>query len=54
MDASFQSTYGPEFERRYGWASRWPVWAQLIAAERAYRTRGYNPWPNTARACGLG
>jgi hypothetical protein len=59
MDAGFQHTYGPEFERRYGWASKWPVWAQLIAAERAfhgfagYGPRGFGPWPNTARACGL-
>lgn len=53
MDSSFQHSYGPEFQREYGWASNWPIWAQLIAAERAYRSRGFNPWPNTARACGL-
>ena len=53
FDDSFQRTYGPEFYRRWGDASHWPVYAQLIAAERAYRTRGFYPWPNTARACGL-
>jgi hypothetical protein len=59
MDAGFQHTYGPEFETRWGWASKWPVWAQLVAAERAFRgfggyhARCYTPWPNTARACGL-
>jgi hypothetical protein len=25
----------------------------MWVAERAYRTRGYWPWPNTARYCGL-
>ena len=54
MDLSFQRSYGSEFLRQYGTADRWPVRAQLIAAERAYKSgRGFNPWPNTARACGL-
>lgn len=53
MDLSFQRSYGAEFFR-FGFAHRWPVWAQLIAAERAYKSgRGFYPWPNTARACGL-
>jgi len=25
----------------------------VAVAERAFRTRGFNPWPNTARACGV-
>jgi resuscitation-promoting factor RpfA len=54
MDVGFQSRYGSEFLRRYGTADRWPRWAQLQAAARAYRDgRGFTPWPNTARACGL-
>ena len=53
FDDDFQRTYGPEFFRRWGDAGNWPVWAQLVAAERAYRARGFDPWPNTARACGL-
>jgi Transglycosylase-like domain len=54
MDLGFQSLYGPEFLRRWGTADRWPVWAQLEAAARAYRSgRGFTPWPNTARACGV-
>lgn len=59
MDAGFQRTYGSEFGRRFGWASNWPPWAQLIAAERAYfgyhryAARHYGPWPNTSRACGF-
>ncbi len=59
MDAGFQRTYGAEFSARFGWASNWPVWAQLVAAERAfygydrYRARGFTPWPNSSAACGL-
>lgn len=53
MDYGFMQTYGPEFLARWGTANNWPVWAQLKTAERAYATRGYGPWPNTARACGL-
>ena len=47
-------TYGPEFVRQWGTADNWPVWAQLVAAARAHASgRGFTPWPNTARACGL-
>ena len=54
MDVGFQSLYGGAYLRKYGTADRWPVWAQLDAAVRAYRSgRGFGPWPNTARACGL-
>lgn len=54
MDIAFQSLYGGEFLQRWGTADRWPVWAQLEAAARAYNSgRGFYPWPNTARACGL-
>jgi Transglycosylase-like domain len=53
MDMSFQAAHGPQFLARWGTADKWPVWAQLEAAEDAYRTRGFNPWPNTARVCGL-
>lgn len=54
MDLSFQSIYGAEFLARWGTANKWPVWAQLKAAVRAYQSgRGFYPWPNTARACGL-
>jgi hypothetical protein len=54
MDVAFQSRYGGEYLRRWGTADGWPVWAQLHAAVRAYRSgRGFYPWPNTARACGL-
>jgi hypothetical protein len=54
MDLSFQSLYGGRYLQRYGTADRWPVWAQLEVAARAYSAgRGFWPWPNTARACGL-
>jgi hypothetical protein len=53
MDMGFQSAYGSEHMARWGTADRWPVWAQLQAAERAYESRGFGPWPNTARMCGL-
>jgi hypothetical protein len=54
MDLTFQAHYGAEFVRLWGTADRWPVWAQLQAAVRAYQSgRGFYPWPNTARACGL-
>lgn len=53
MDISFQLAHGRRFYERWGTANNWPVWAQLAAAEDAYRTRGFSPWPNTARYCGL-
>ncbi len=54
MDMSFQTLYGSAYLDRYGTADRWPVWAQLETAAAAYRSgRGFWPWPNTARACGL-
>lgn len=54
MDLSFQTRYGPEFLARWGTADNWPPWAQLQAAVRAYQAgRGFGPWPNTARFCGL-
>jgi hypothetical protein len=54
MDLAFQGLYGAEYESRWGTADNWPVWAQLRAAARAYQSgRGFAPWPNTARFCGL-
>lgn len=59
MDAGFQHTYGAEFVARYGNASHWPARDQILAAWRAYhgyngyKPRGFTPWPNTARLCGL-
>jgi hypothetical protein len=54
MDRAFMRTYGADYVERWGTADGWPAWAQLDAAERAYRAgRGFFPWPNSARACGL-
>jgi hypothetical protein len=54
MDLGFQKRYGSPYLRRWGTADRWPAWAQVEAAVRAYRSgRGFYPWPNTARFCGL-
>jgi hypothetical protein len=54
MDWSFMRRYGADYVRQWGSADNWPVEAQLAAAVRAHRSgRGFTPWPNTARACGL-
>jgi hypothetical protein len=53
MDVEFQRTYAIQFYRAKGTADHWSPLEQMWAAERAYRTRGFWPWPNTARYCGL-
>jgi hypothetical protein len=54
MDIDFQRTYGRELLRRKGTADNWSAAEQMWVAERAYRSgRGFYPWPNTARYCGL-
>ena len=54
MDIAFQRAYGPELLRAKGTADRWSAIEQMWVAERAYRSgRGFHPWPNTARYCGL-
>jgi len=53
MDLSFQREYGSWLLRTKGTADRWTPIEQIWAAVRAWRTRGFSPWPNTARACGL-
>lgn len=53
MDSSFEQTYGAAAYARWGHASAWPPAEQMLAAERAYASRGFAPWPLTARACGL-
>jgi hypothetical protein len=52
-DIGFQRTYAPDHLRRWGTADNWPWWAQLEMGYRGWLFRGWNPWPNTARACGL-
>jgi hypothetical protein len=54
MDYEFQQTYGRELLRRKGTADHWTPVEQMWVAERAFRSgRGFYPWPNTARYCGL-
>ena len=54
MDLTFQRLYGHDLLRRKGTADNWTPIEQIWVAERAYRSgRGFYPWPNTARACGL-
>lgn len=53
MDSEFQTTYGARLVRRKGTADHWTPLEQMWVAERAFRTRGFWPWPNTARFCGL-
>jgi hypothetical protein len=53
MDVEFQQTYGAELFRAKGTADHWSPLEQMWVAERAYKTRGFWPWPNTARYCGL-
>ena len=53
MDRSFMQTYAPRWLLARGWANVWTPREQMWVAERAWRSRGFSPWPNTARACGL-
>jgi hypothetical protein len=54
MDRGFMRAYAPRVLLRRGWANRWTALEQMWVAERAHRSgRGYWPWPNTARFCGL-
>jgi hypothetical protein len=55
MDRSFMRAYGRDMLARYRGrlADAWTPRDQMVVAERARRVRGYHPWPNTARACGL-
>ena len=54
MDLSFQRAYGAHLLSRKGTADHWTPLEQMWVAERAHRAgRGFYPWPNTARYCGL-
>jgi hypothetical protein len=52
-DLSFQKAYGLVYYLRWETANNWPRWAQLHMGYRGWLARGFYPWPNTARACGL-
>jgi len=55
MDSSFMWAYGADKLAKYGGrdARYWTARDQLAVGFRAVRARGFTPWPNTARACGL-
>jgi hypothetical protein len=54
MDWGFMSAYGGWLLARRGTADRWTPLQQMWVAERALRAgRGFYPWPNSARMCGL-
>ena len=53
MDLSFQRSYGAWLLRHKGTADHWSPLEQIWVAVRASHTRGFSPWPNTARDCGV-
>ena len=53
MNLGFQGTYGGWLLRMKGTADHWTPLEQIWVAEKALRSRGFWPWPNTARSCGL-
>jgi hypothetical protein len=53
MDLGFQQRYGGWLLRRKGTANHWTPLEQIWTAEKAAKSRGFYPWPNTARVCGL-
>jgi hypothetical protein len=53
MNLGFQRTYGRHLYLTKGTADNWTPLEQIWTAEKALRSRGFWPWPNTARYCGL-
>jgi hypothetical protein len=54
MDMQFQRTYGWNLLMTKGTANNWTPLEQMWVAEKAWASgRGFYPWPNTARHCGL-
>jgi Transglycosylase-like domain len=55
MDRGFMRAYGGDMIRRHrgGLADTWTPAEQIVVAERAYASRGFAPWPQTARSCGV-
>jgi len=53
MNLGFQQTYAPWLLRAKGTADHWTPLEQMWTAEKAAKSRGFYPWPNTARFCGL-
>lgn len=53
MSLTFQERYGGWIYRLKGTADHWTPLEQIWTAEKARQSRGFWPWPNTARICGL-
>lgn len=53
MNMDFMRGYGPELLHAEGTADRWSPLEQIWVAVRAWRSRGFEPWPQTAHFCGL-
>lgn len=53
MNLGFQAHYGGWLLRTKGTADHWTELEQIWTAEKAIPSRGFYPWPNTARYCGL-
>jgi hypothetical protein len=53
MDVGFQQHYGGWLYAQKGTANHWSPLEQIWTAEKALKSRGFWPWPNTARYCGL-
>jgi hypothetical protein len=53
MDIDFQRTHGGNLLRTKGTANNWTMLEQMWAAEDAWNTRGFGPWPNTRKLCGI-
>jgi len=55
MDWNFMRAYGRDMLQRYHGrgAEAWTPAEQIIVANRAHRTRGFGPWPNTRIPCGV-
>jgi hypothetical protein len=53
MDERFAHQYGGWILRHHGLPHLWEPATQLLVAYRGWLDRGWYPWPNTARACGL-
>jgi hypothetical protein len=55
MDRGFMRAYGRDMITRHhgGLADTWTPSEQIVVAERAYHARGFSPWPQTARSCGV-
>lgn len=55
MDWSFSDTYAPDWVlKQFGRSpALWPASVQIAVGIHAWITRGFGPWPNTSRMCGL-